>query len=788
MEEDLTLVEIEIALKQMKNSKSPGIDGITIEFIKAFWLDIKDLLFNAYLDCIQQDQLSPTMKTGLITLLPKPNKDLLYLDNWRPITLLCNDYKLLALVYANRIKGVLEKLVDECQSAFIKGRHIHNNIRLVLDLLDYHTFEDTENLILFVDFFKAFDSIEHNFLLETLKAFGFGDKFIQIINMFYKEIYSYVLLHPGLTPRINVSCGIRQGCPISPKLFILCTQLMASLIINNPGVEGIKLHDYEFKISQFADDTVLFLKDKSTLKSALNVISLFSEASGLHLNLKKCELLPLYECNATCIESIPVKREVKYLGLHIIKDGKMRESINIKQATENISKKLNHWLSRDLTIIGRNLLSKSEGISRMVYPSYSLYISPQNIKRTNSIIYQFIWRNKTHYVKKSQLVKEYKKGGLKTIDFEAMVGTFRINWIKHFLNTPSTIWFKIPKNIFDKVGGLSFLLRCDFEISKLPIKLSDYHKQVLHYWKMVFAHNFTPHGSTLWNNRVITINRKSLFIKKWYDNKIIFITDLLDANGQFLTLAEFEIKYNLKSSVREYRKVCEAVPVALLNLIQSYLKYHKGTAALPKIQLNHVSLNDKKCNNKIINGLFKSKLFHGFETEVIRKVGKITLKHMDFMKWPIPPKIKEMQFKIINGYYPSAATLQKRFGFEVEPCGFCLKEEETIEHLFFSCRVSKDFWNLVIDWLKIKMENIGHVDIEQILYGTINISKNTYTLFNMIIIMGKYHIHKCKWGNKNPCFVLFKSELQTHFASLYVLKEYEDLQQICENVSKYLTF
>lgn len=139
LERDVTLTEIETALKQMKNGKSPGIDGLSIEFFKTFWTDIKNLLFNAYLDCIKNGQLSPTMKTGLITLLPKPNKDLLLLDNWRPITLLCNDYKLLALVYANRVKNVLNNLIDEFQSAFIKGRHIHNNVRLIMDMLDYQS-------------------------------------------------------------------------------------------------------------------------------------------------------------------------------------------------------------------------------------------------------------------------------------------------------------------------------------------------------------------------------------------------------------------------------------------------------------------------------------------------------------------------------------------------------------------------------------------------------------------------------------------------------------------------
>lgn len=278
LEEELTIIEIETALKQMKNGKSPGIDGLTSEFLKHFWADIKKLLYKAFLQCIKEGCLSPTMKTGLITLLPKPQKDLLMLDNWRPITLLCSDYKLLALVYANRLKHVIGKLIEEYQSAFIKGRYIHNHIRLILDMMDYQSFIQSDSLVLFIDFFKAFDTVEHDFMFTVLKKFGFGEGFCKIIKMFYNDIYSYISLNPGMTPKIKISRGIKQGCPISPKLFILCTQMLAYLIVNHPQIKGINIFDYEYRISQFADDTVIFLKDKSLIRKALDIISIFFQS------------------------------------------------------------------------------------------------------------------------------------------------------------------------------------------------------------------------------------------------------------------------------------------------------------------------------------------------------------------------------------------------------------------------------------------------------------------------------------------------------------------------------
>ncbi len=192
---------MDIALKQMSNCKSPGIDGLSTEFLKHFWKDIRKLLYNAFLECIQEGSLSPTMKTGLITLLPKPKKQLLLLDNWRPITLLCTDYKLLALVYANRLKLVLGKLVEEYQSAFIKGRYIQNHIRLILDMIDYQSLIQSESLILFIDFLKHSILWSMNLYLRRLECLVLGKGFARLLKC---SITTFIVIYP-LTRLSNLS-------------------------------------------------------------------------------------------------------------------------------------------------------------------------------------------------------------------------------------------------------------------------------------------------------------------------------------------------------------------------------------------------------------------------------------------------------------------------------------------------------------------------------------------------------------------------------------------------------
>ena len=117
---DININEIKEAVKRMKNEKSPGIDGFPVEFYKIFWNEIKDMLSESYQYSIDTGSLSISQKQGIITLLPKSDKDLSYLKNWRPITLLTVDYKILSSVLAMRLKSNLSDIIHEDQTGFIK--------------------------------------------------------------------------------------------------------------------------------------------------------------------------------------------------------------------------------------------------------------------------------------------------------------------------------------------------------------------------------------------------------------------------------------------------------------------------------------------------------------------------------------------------------------------------------------------------------------------------------------------------------------------------------------------
>ena len=135
MEGEIEYWVLGVVLKNMKNNKSPGLDGFTVEFYKFFWIDIGRYVLRSLNYGYRTGSLSITQKQGVITCIPKPNKSRMNLKNWRPISLLNVVYKLASAVISNRIKKVLDSIINENQKGFIAGRFLGENIRLIYDAL-----------------------------------------------------------------------------------------------------------------------------------------------------------------------------------------------------------------------------------------------------------------------------------------------------------------------------------------------------------------------------------------------------------------------------------------------------------------------------------------------------------------------------------------------------------------------------------------------------------------------------------------------------------------------------
>ena len=226
-EGELSHTECFNILSSFHNNKSPGSDGLTIEFYRTFW----PLLGGMLVDCLnysyRHGELSTSQKQAIITLIEKKGKDRRHIQNWRPISLINTDVKIGSKCIAKRLEEILPQIIHHNQNAYVKDRTIFDSVRSIDDLIHYTKIRNIDALLTAIDFQKAFDSLNRSFLIKPLKAFNFGKSFISWVEMFYTNIKSCVINNGVSSPYFDILSGIRQGDPLSPFLFIISLELLS---------------------------------------------------------------------------------------------------------------------------------------------------------------------------------------------------------------------------------------------------------------------------------------------------------------------------------------------------------------------------------------------------------------------------------------------------------------------------------------------------------------------------------------------------------------------------------
>jgi len=211
-----------------------------------------------------------------------------------------------------------------------------------------------------------------------LNALNFGLNVKRWISIFYTGVQSAVMNGGFLTTYFNISRGVRQGCPLSPLLFILATELLAVKIRQDSDCKGISLpDDQEVKISLFADDTTIITEYVKSLQSHLQILDRFGNISGLKWNKKKTKAMwigSMKDSKLKVLDFKTIKEPIKVLGINLSYDTNKCIEENFYAKIKKMKTKLNLWLSRDLTIYGKSLQAKALGISQLVYAASMLTV------------------------------------------------------------------------------------------------------------------------------------------------------------------------------------------------------------------------------------------------------------------------------------------------------------------------------------------------------------------------------------------------------------------------------
>ena len=288
-EKSLTLDELSESLDEMQLDKSPGNDGLTTEFYKQFWDGVKSPYYDSLIQAKLYGELSTSQRQAIIRLIEKKDKDKTKICNWRPISLLNIDLKIVSRALAKRLKTVLPSIINSNQTAYVLNRFIGEGSRVISDILEITETLSLEGYIATIDFEKAFDSLHHTFLTETLRIAGFQDYFINWIKVFLNKQESCVINDGTTTPYFSLERGARQGDPISAYLFIIALEALFMSVKKNANIRPIKIIDIEFLYTAYADDATFFLENEISLSYLIEELKMFSKYSGLMPNYSKCE-------------------------------------------------------------------------------------------------------------------------------------------------------------------------------------------------------------------------------------------------------------------------------------------------------------------------------------------------------------------------------------------------------------------------------------------------------------------------------------------------------------------
>lgn len=429
-------MEVKAAVFQLAPIKAPGPDGFSAVFYQKCWHILKTELSQKICKMLNDGQLEEGINDTDIVLIPKV-KNPGRLQEFRPISL-CNSVgKIISKMLANRMKTVLPDIISESQSAFVPGRNISDNYLIaheVSHFINTRLKQKTGFFSLKTDMSKAYDRIEWDFLKGMLMAFGFPDKWVQLIMHSIGSVKYRIKINGSRSDFVIPQRGLRQGDPISPYLFIICAEWLARKIYEYQGVgrfNGIQISRGAPLVSHlfFADDSIFFSKATEANANILGSILLeYQGLSGQAVNLSKSEVV--FSRNVDMVARSGIMKVLgikqaeshsKYLGLPLC-FGRRKADL-FRYLIERTWQKVHGWKEKMLSFAGKEVLIKSVLLAVPVYPMMCFKLPESVCRKISGIILRYWWSHKSEnraisWVKKSYLSRDKAEGGLKFRDLE----------------------------------------------------------------------------------------------------------------------------------------------------------------------------------------------------------------------------------------------------------------------------------------------------------------------------------------------------------------------------------
>uniref|UniRef100_A0A803TIP8 Reverse transcriptase domain-containing protein n=1 Tax=Anolis carolinensis TaxID=28377 RepID=A0A803TIP8_ANOCA len=696
LNKEITTEEIRKAIKMMKANKAPGPDGFQANFYKVFQEEILPYLQKIMNAALKNSEIPESWTQAEVIAIPKENSDPTDIRNYRPISLLNADYKMFTTILANRFKEFLKIWIGPDQKGFLPGRNMNENVRCIVDIIEYYELHhEKEVALLAIDAEKAFDNLNWPFLKLLFKEVDIGFHFLNAIEAIYSRQTAKVVINNQQSLSFEIEIGTRQGCPLSPLIFIFALETLIGNIRKDKDLKGTKIRNQEYKIRAFADDVICIIEEpRHQIGKWVATIEHFGNLAGFKLNKQKTKILTknITKKNQVTLQElsgIKIVPKLKYLGIWLTAKNSQLLKNNYQEKWKEIQKDLRQWQPLNISLLGRIATIKMNILPKMLHLFQNLPIlrNQKIFNIWNKELSKFVWKNKKPRINYKVMMDLKSKGGFSLPNLNLYYGSCTLKWVKEWITLADEniltleghdlrrgwhayLWYE--KRLVEKNFGNHF-------IRASLIKVWEKYKKHLY--------NKTP----LWTSSLEANQRNLLGWKNWPRYK-----DLLrKKGGEYELKGQEELKDRFKSiSWFQYAQIRE-----------QFTKDKKvGFSGEEGVWDKIISSNRKEIS-KIYNMLL------GWSTEIesvkncmirwAKNIGRpIRMEEWERiwnknLKYTYAWDLKENWLKIFHRWYMTPKKLNSMYKNYQKACWKCKMQEGTFFHSWWTCEKFQKFWKMI---------------------------------------------------------------------------------------------
>lgn len=666
--------EIQATLRKMASGKAPGPDGFHVEFYKYSWETISSLYVQAIQDFQSSGVLPPSWCLTHITFIPKVSHPV-YVKDFRPIALCNVSYRLLAKVLASRLALVINDLVGREQSAFIRGRSINDNILLVQEIA--HSIScgkrNKSIILLKLDIEKAFDKVCWASVLNVLRGMNFPEAWVGWVGSCISSPWFSCLINGELSHWFKSTCGVRQGDPLSPLLFILVMQVFTCLIndaVIRNRLTPFRCKQFRFSHALYADDLIVSLRANSKSINSINrILAMFSRLTGLNINKAKSAIYFSSSASLAFKHTVCSNLDIssgsfpfKYLGA-IISDKRVRVKDQL-HLIEKARSRLAGWKADTLSQAGRLVLIRSVLQAIPVHTFLVGWSASGIIHKLEQLNRSFFWKSSASskgmaLIKWSTITLPKFAGGLGVKDLRFFNTSLLAPCILKILNKVNIPWVNLA---CEKYG--------DSLLSITPRKCS---------WA--------------WRSLCQGFNRlQSGFTKKIGNGSD---TSVLHDPWVFcFPLSRMPTYIHCDLALHDF-KVCDFIVDNCWNFDMLSLFFGPSLVfRIGSLPLSSFPVDDSWVWASSTNGLATPSYAYRHLQGMDDSLRVARTDWCSIWKLTVPPKVKLFLWKFCSGVLPTGDFLCKRNIIDTASCAICSSRPDTDVHIIFDCPLAAQIWSL----------------------------------------------------------------------------------------------